>query len=140
MKKKNYVAVWHGHHADHVISIVDLDERKKDIREHKPKKEHKLRLRLMKPMENPPPSVMAAVEAVEAWEAARKALDKAHKVWDKAWDEAWKTALAKACEASEKVWEVLTAATADPAVHDLHEKQCGCKFFTTKNIFTMEAK
>jgi len=101
---------------------------------------------LSKPIQNPPPSVVATVEVRRAWGEALDAWAKAHKVWEKALEACEKTREAREkawgawAKAREKALKALTAATADPAVHALHAEQCGCAFDKTKNIFTMEAK
>ena len=60
--------VWHGHHeSDCPLEELDgtIEGRRQDIIAQKPRDEHELRLRLLRP---------ASPEAVEAWAAYRAAL------------------------------------------------------------------
>ena len=70
--------VWHGHHEggcplEHLIGTIE--ERRQEIIAQKPRDEHELRLRLLRP---------ASPEAVEAWRAYRAAVAIAQAAYDEA--------------------------------------------------------
>lgn len=84
---------WHAYHTDSLCQYVDLEARRAQIEQIKPKHELPIRRRLMRPVVGQlPPEFVAACEAAEA--AARKAREAA---WE-------------ACEAREAVWEACEAA------------------------------
>ena len=58
------IAVLHGHHNRLISWLDSFEERVEDIKRFKPASEHKLRLRLMKPVKGELPA-----ELVTAWEA-----------------------------------------------------------------------
>jgi hypothetical protein len=104
---------------------LDIDKRIKYIKTSKPKDEVETRLRLLKPVKNPTPEMMA-------WDKADKAWVKAFKVWDKAF-KAFK-ARDKADKARDKARVMADKAAAEAEA--LHKVECpGCPW-NGKTIFS----
>ena len=100
---------WHVHH-DRLIEPLtgSIEERIAYIKEHKPKHERDIRIRLLKPVIDPLPTIF--VEAWKAYVEARKAYDETWKAYDearKAYDETWKAydEAEKAYDEAEKAYD-----------------------------------
>ena len=75
---------WHVHHNVLIEPLTEpLSTRRAYIKEHKPKSEQALRLRLLKTVRGKLP--VAYVEAWKAYDKAWKAYDEARKAYDEVW-------------------------------------------------------
>jgi len=148
---------FHCHHDALVEYVYDFDERVKVIKDHKPKEEQELRLRLFKLIPNDLLPGLGSPEwdaHIKAWDAhikardaydkARDAYDKARDAYDKAWDaydKAW-DAHDKARDAYDKVRDAYDKARAEytgkykKEFESLHEKLCPDCPWDGSTIFT----
>ena len=118
---------WHVHH-DRLIEplIGSIEERIAYIKEHKPKHERGLRLRLLKPVIGPLPIIYE--EAWKAYEEAWKAYVEAWKAYDetrKAYGEAGKAYVEarKAYDEARKAY-VEAGEVSQPIIEQLHLNEC----------------
>ena len=114
---------WHCHHDELCEWVYDKKERVDYIKNNKPEHESKTRLKLFKKVKGKLPKEY--MEALKAWDRARKkAWEAREKNWgarEKNWEDAW--------EAWEDAWEKYK-----PQVEKLHAKECGCKEWNGKEI------
>ena len=140
---------FHVHHDVLMEICTNYKERVEYIKEHKPRGEQEIRLRLFQlisPARLPRPLVKAGeayVKACEAyskaWEAYDKALEayvKACEAYDKALEAYTKAgeAYSKACEAYAKAWEAYK-----PQINELHKELCPDCPWDGKTIFAQSA-
>ena len=114
----------HCHHKILVEYCYDYKERVKYIKNHKPKNEQKIRLRLFKilPKEAENDVPKEYLEADKAWNEAYKAWNKLESGAEKSLDEA-----NKAWSEADKAW--------DEADKDIfHQKWCGCENWNGKEL------
>ena len=119
---------WHVHHEVLCEPLTEpLANRRKYVRETKPKSKIPIRLKWMTPVKGKVP--VALVKAWAAYDKAWAAYDKAGAAYDKAWaayDKAWAAydkawaAYDKARAARDKAWDA-----ARPALERLHKKEHG---------------
>jgi len=143
---------WHIHHNILVEWSDDINERIGAIKKNKPQNEIPIRLKLLKKVKGKLPKEFieadkardkadkaldkAKDKAYKADKALDKAKDKAFKAWnkaDKAKDKAFK-AWNKADKALDKADKALDKARDNKQIIKLHNKECGCKEWTGKEI------
>ena len=125
---------WHVHH-DVLIEVLyyTIEERREYIRNRKPEHERSLRLKLLKPVIGPLPTILG--EAWKAYDEARKAHDEAKKVYTeatKAYNEATKAydkaskAYEETGKAYDEAWEAYVEASkaSQPIIEQLHSNEC----------------
>ena len=109
---------WHIHHDVLAEPLLDpIGKRIAFIKRHKPKSEHELRLRLLKPVQGALPKTV--VKARAACLKAGAAYDKARAAYDKAW----------------AAYDKARAAYL-PEIEALHAKECPNCPWDGKTIFT----
>ena len=143
MSKPTCILVAHmGHDALwlQIKTRKEIEDRIAYIKEHKPKRERPLRLKLLKIVEEPLPPKLAEgfaarekayaawVKADAAWEKAYAAREKAHAAWWKA-DAAWWKANAawwEADAARQKAYAAWEKIINSPEGVAFHKQVCGC--------------
>ena len=129
---------WHVHHDKLIEPLIgSIEERIAYIKEYKPEHERDLRLRLLKPVIGPLPTIYdeawkACVEAWKACDEAWKAYDEAKKVYEEAkkvYVEAW-----KAYSEAKKVY-VEAEKASQPLIEQLHLNECPNCPWDGKTIF-----
>jgi len=127
--------ILHGHHANNVLSeLPSLEERVDFIKANKHEEEHAVRLSLIRALTAEeiaalPKDFKAACEKLDAACANRVAASAE-----------WKEAEAE-LEAAQRAaaFEEWAAAQRTTAMQEWHKKVCGCNFYKTMNILTMDA-
>jgi len=111
---RSIIYYWHVHHEVLCEPLTEpLANRRKYVRETKPKSKIPIRLKWMTPVKGKVP--VALVKAWAAYDKAGAAYDKAWAAYDKAW-----AAYDKARAARDKAWDA-----ARPALERLHKKEHG---------------
>jgi len=145
--KKIMGMFWHCHHNSLCEYVYDYQERVDYIKENKPKREIKIRLRLFKKVKGNLPKEFvetskkyneARKKYNEAWNKLNKARKKYYEVGKKLMtrkkcdelDKKCDKAFEKCYEAFEKCDEVWNEYK--PQIKKLHKKECGCKEWNSK--------
>ena len=133
MKKKITGMFWHCHHDELCEYVYDYQGRVDFIKNNKPKKEIKTRLKLFKKVKGKLPKEL--VEAWKKYDEAREKCDEAREKWDEA-REKWDEAVEKYVEAREKYNEAREKYKLQ--IEKLHKKECGCKEWNGEEIIFEE--
>jgi len=128
---------FHVHHDVLMEYCTDYEERVNYIKEHKPRGEQEIRLRLFQlisPARLPRPLVKAGEAYAKTREAYHKALEAHHKACEA-------RAYAKAGEAYDKAWEACAKAweAYKPQINELHKELCPDCPWDGKTIFAQSA-